>query len=156
MSLTAPKPTERRKNTPPPLTDDQFREFTMTSLEEGKQQFAEIKSDVAALTGHVNTLTGHIETLTTALAENTEFTKKTAELSQKTADDTADLVRIAQFGKTVSRWGRFSAAFIACLTGWASKLSKLLIPIFIAAAIITLFWRGEPIHWKDVIEAVMK
>ena len=83
MSLTAPKPTERRKNTTPPLTDDQFREFTMTSLEEGKQQFAEIKSDVAALTGHVNTLTGHIETLTTALAENTEFTKKTAKLSQK-------------------------------------------------------------------------
>ena len=156
MSLTAPKPTERRKNTTPPLTDDQFREFTMTSLEEGKQQFAEIKSDVAALTGHVNTLTGHIETLTTALAENTEFTKKTAKLSQKTADDTADLVRIAQFGKTVSRWGRFSAGLIAWVAGLASTLSKLLIPIFIAAAIATLLWRGEPIHWKDVIEAVMK
>jgi ABC-type multidrug transport system fused ATPase/permease subunit len=147
---------ERRKNTPSKLTEDQFREYTMESLEEGRTQFKEIKSDVATLSGHVNTLTGHIETLTSALAENTEFTKKTAQLAEKTASDTADLVKIAQFGKRVSRWGRFSALFLACVTDWASKLSKLLIPIFLVVAILALWWQGKPINWKDILEVLMK
>lgn len=152
---------ERRKKSDIPMSDAQFREWTMASLEEGTKQFESIDTKVERLTEHISTLTGHVETFSAALVENTELTKKTAEqsqrtaeLAQKTADDTADLVRISQFGKKVSRWGRFTAASIAFLTRAASKLSKLLIPIFIVYAIASALWHGEPIRWKDVLEVI--
>ena len=155
MNAFAHEP-ERRKNPRSTMTHDQFQEFTMESLEEGKKQFTEIKSDVAILTGHVTKLTGHIETLASALSENTELTKQTAVLAQKTAEDTADLVRLSQFGKKVSIWGRLTAAFVAGRVRWMSSLSKLLAPILIVTAIATAMYHGDKISWKQILEIVAK
>jgi hypothetical protein len=145
---------ERRKNQRSHMTDDQFRDFTMDSLEEGRKQFAEIKSDVTAMSGHVKTLTGHMETMAAALAENTDLTRKTAVLAETTAvlakttaADTADLVSLSKITKGTTR------AVKDGVIG-TSKTIKVLWPIFIVIGIVAAWWHGEPIHIKDIIEAI--
>jgi hypothetical protein len=151
---------ERRKNPRSTMSADQFQEFTMQSLEEGKKQFSAIDS-------RLDTMAGHMETMSKALIENTELTKQTAVLAQKTAEDTADLVKISKFGKKVSiwgrltaaivaGWGRWAAAFVAGCVQWASRLSKLLAPIMIVIAIATAIYHGDKITWKTIFEVISK
>jgi PBP1b-binding outer membrane lipoprotein LpoB len=133
---------ERRKNPRSTMSTDQFQEFTMQSLEEGKKQFSAIDS-------RLDTMAGHMETMSRAMVENTELTKQTAELAQKTANDTAGLVRLAKFSEA-------TAEVVTTGTRGASKVSKLLIPILIVGAIITALWHGETLRWKDILEVIAK
>lgn len=147
MNAQAQSHGERRKNQRSHMTDDQFRDFTLDSLEEGRKQFE-------ALDGRLDTLTSHIKTMADALSENTVLTKKTAEQSQKTAelaqqtaDDTAGLVRVAKFGEA-------TADVVTTGTRGASKVSVVLIPILVVGSILGAIWHGQWPSWKIIMEAI--
>jgi hypothetical protein len=140
MSAPASQEIERRKNTRSGMSDDQFRKFTMESLDEGKKQFQ-------AIEGRLGEMAGHMETMATALTENTDLTRKTAALAKTTAADTADLVSLSKITKGTTRAVRDGVI-------GTSKTIKVLWPIFVVIGIVAAWWHGEPIHIKDIIEAM--
>lgn len=137
--MTPQAQVERRKN-PPQMSDEQFRIFIGKRMEEGNKRFDTLDTRLDALTSHV-------EAMMKALEENTAITRNTAALSEKTAADTAELVAISNFAKSSANVVKFG-------TRGVSKTARVLIPIVILGAIASAWWHGEPIHLKDILEAV--
>lgn len=143
---TPQKITNDRRRTGGQLTDAQFREFILISFEEGDKRFLDLHKKIDTYFGNMSD----------AIGENTIVTRQAADLAakavtiaEKTQKDTEGLVKFYQFGeKTVDA--------VSTGTKRASRASRLLLPIIVMITVIGMVWHGEPLRWKDVLEAALK
>ena len=106
------------------MSDPQFREFTLSSLKEGRERFDLISDSIEKLTAKVD--------------ENTAITKQNA-------DDLADMLRVWRFGKQ-------GASIIKQGTEGGSKLIKVLMPwVFIVGLGLALY-HGDKISIRQILE----
>jgi hypothetical protein len=122
------------------MSESQFRDFTLDSLQEGRKQFDEIKAQLAAMADHM-------EKMSAAILENTALTKQTAELAASTAADTAGLVAIERFGRSAADVAAAGARGIT----WGAKL---LISLSITVALVTMILHGKLPTWQEIVSIV--
>ena len=111
----------------------QLQDFTIASLQEGRDQFTEIHAS--------------IKNLSDLMEENTKITRETAATCKQQGEDTADLVRIYKFGKS-------GASIIKASAEGGSNLIRILIPWALLAGVVLAWWHGDRISIKDILEAM--
>lgn len=139
---------ERRK-IPHPMSDQDFRQFkkdVSESLSEGTKQFTIISRLIDSLDKKVTeshaATNNRLDGLQQQIAENTKLTSETAAIAQQTADDTSGLVSMYKSANS-------AANIVATWSEKISKASKLMTPILVLGALVTMLAHGKVPTWDE-------